>query len=116
VTIRAHRRVNASRIAVIIAPSGGVTLSAVFVCIANRSKITHEATARSPIVCETSKHSIRCASAEGQALPAARRAGPPVSPLREFLPDRELRVLVAAGQPDATLATGFPTISTRWPA
>ena len=50
------------------------------VCIASLSKITHEATAASPIVCHMSKHSMRCAVAPGRALPAAPPAAPPASP------------------------------------
>ena len=61
----------------------GVTLKRRYsdVCIASLSKMTHDATAASPIVCETSKHSIRCADGgRSAALPAAPPAGLPASP------------------------------------
>ena len=83
----AHRRV-------VVAARGGVTLKRRYsdVCIASRSKITHDATARSPIVCETSKHSIRCASA-GKPERLLQRGEPVLLRrlLRELLADRERR-------------------------
>jgi hypothetical protein len=77
------------------------------VCIANRSKMTQLATAASPIVWLTSKHSIRCTDCAAQRLLQGGEALVLRGLLREPLPDRELGVLHRHRHPYATLAAGI---------
>ena len=101
-------------------PTAGVTLKRRYspLCIASRSKITHDATARSPIVCETSKHSMRC-TVDGKPERLLQRGEPILLRrlLREPLADRERRVLARPSSSHTRRSPpGLSTIVTVAPA